>query len=113
MRSTYGLTGDLIYQELSCKIDNQMNMQTQKGAQKILQKKRRQEKIINGIIQFDDDSASDDDNDLVTKLDVVNSLEVQEAEADGVLFVTVVVAVVVVIRDRKYDGALCFFYFKE
>jgi hypothetical protein len=77
MRSTYGLTDDFIYKELSCKIDSQMNMRTQKGAQKALQKERRQEKIINEIMRFDDG------NDLATKLDLLSSLEVQESEADG------------------------------
>jgi hypothetical protein len=83
MRSTYGLTGDLIYKELSYTIDKQMNNQSQKGAQKVLQKERRQEKIINEIIQLDDGSISDDENDLATKLDVLNNLNMEEVEVGG------------------------------
>ncbi|CEI94084.1 hypothetical protein RMCBS344292_08307 [Rhizopus microsporus] len=83
MRSTYGLTGDLIYKELSFTIDKQMNNQSQKGAQKVLQKERRQEKIINEIIQLDDGSISDDENDLATKLDVLNNLNMEEVEVGG------------------------------
>ncbi|PHZ11305.1 uncharacterized protein RHIMIDRAFT_238743 [Rhizopus microsporus ATCC 52813] len=83
MRSTYGLTGDLIYKELSNTIDKQMNNQSQRGAQKILQEERRQEKIINEIIQLDDDSISDNENDLATKLDVLNNLNMEEVEVGG------------------------------
>lgn len=83
MRSTYGLTGDLIYKELSYTIDKQMNNQSQRGAQKILQKERRQEKIINEIIQLEDGSISDDENDLATKLDVLNNLNMEEIEVGG------------------------------
>lgn len=91
-----------------------MTMKTQKGAQKILQKERRQEKIINEIMQFDDGPASGDDSSLAAKLDMFSSLRVQEAKVDGVLFVIVVVVVTVVaVRDRKHDVTLCFFYFEE
>lgn len=83
MRPTYGLTGDLIYKELSYTIDKHVNSQSQKGAQKILQKERRKEKIINEIIQLDDGSISNDENDLATKLDVLNHLNMEEVDVDG------------------------------